>query len=345
MSEPVTVGVVGAGYVANGRHLPVWKELETTDLVGVADIDADSVDAARDEFDIPHGFTTLDEMLETLELDIVDVCTPPGVSTELCITALEAGCHVLTEKPLALDVTDAERLVETADKTGQKLCTCHQMLFYPPVMRARRAVEQGTLGEIGGVRVFISTPSDSVLRDPDSWIHDTAGGILTETGPHALYLSRAFTGPLEDVSATATNVSDVPWADWDDVTLELVGEEASASIRISHHANFRASELDIWGTEGRRKIDFQSMHYHRFRRDSLGMVDLISSSLREGASHAGSVVTNGLKTIAGQYEYGHEVLLREFAEAVRNDTDSPVPVGEAYESVVALDQAVESLHE
>lgn len=343
MPESLKIGMVGAGYVANNRHIPLWKHIRGATVVSVADLNESNLTSARNTHGISNTYADVEEMVKSVDLDIIDICTPPETHVPLGLLGMDHGCHVLTEKPLALSASDAQKLVEKTDETDMKLCTIHQMLYSPPTRRLREAVRNGEVGDIQGVRIFSSTPSDTFLQNEGSWIHDTDGGLLEETGPHLIYLSQPFLGDIINVEVFGRKKSEVPWAEWDDFILSLHGGQATASIRAIHHSDYRAFELEVWGTSGRIKTDLQTMHYHRFNRRNLEKIELARSALLETVSHGSSLVKTGLKTVTGQIQLGHEAIFTKFLDAVRHDTDPPVSADEALETVEILERATKKL--
>lgn len=337
------VALVGAGYIALRRHLPIWEGIDGAEVVAIADLDQEAVRTAADRHDIPRSFSDTEELLTEVEPDVVDICTPPQSHSPLAQIGLEYDTDVLVEKPLALSSEDAKTLVDAAAESDGQLCTVHQMLFYPPVRKAKALIRDGEIGEIQGMQLFISTPAEKFLLDESSWIHDTPGGLLEETGPHATYLAQAFVGEIEDVETVGRSFSDVEWAEWDDFSLTYTGSKATASVRIVHSSNYRAAELDLWGREGRLKLDLQTMQLHRFTRESLAETDLAKSAVKEGLNQIGSTIGTGAKVLTGQFESGHEALMNEFATAVREGTQPPVTAREGYETVRVLEDAVDAL--
>lgn len=343
MAGQLSVAVVGTGYISLRRHIPAWMEAGGVNIAAVTDLNESKVQEAQNKFDVPHGFTAVEEMLETVQPDIVDVCTPPQTHADIGVTAMEHGSHVIVEKPLALTSEDADRLADCADVNDRKLCTVHQMLFYPPVRKARRFIEEGEIGTVRGVRVFISTPAERYQLDEESWVHDFQGGVLEETGPHAIYLSQPFVGDVTDVTAISRKHTDAPWSKEDDFAIQLVGSEATSSIRIIHHSNYRAAELDVWGAEGRLKIDLQTMHLYRYERDNLENFTLAASDLREGVGKISSVLSNGVRTVTNRFTSGHERVIQEFVDAVANDGPSPVTAEHARDNVRILESCVQDI--
>ena len=104
---------------------------------------------------------------------------------DIAVMALEAGAHVLIEKPMAIDVSECDRISRGLPRFGQKqVCIVHSELFYPCFMEARERVDAGDIGEFRGMRTFRSTPRNYMTSIRDHWANRLPGGVIGETGPH-----------------------------------------------------------------------------------------------------------------------------------------------------------------
>ena len=122
------IGLVGAGRIATESHLPVLKTLDNVDVVALCDQNVRLAKEVASRFEIKNVFADLEDMLTKEKLDLVDICTPPRTHASLSIQAMEAGCHVLVEKPMATSVHEADQMIEISKKHNVKLCVVHQNL-------------------------------------------------------------------------------------------------------------------------------------------------------------------------------------------------------------------------
>jgi predicted dehydrogenase len=161
----VRVGVLGAGAWARGAHLPGYRRDPRCRLVAIADTEIDRARAAALEFDIPVAVADARELLTRDDIDVVDVCTPSHTHFELAWAALEAGKHVLCEKPVAYDFRDTQRAAALARRSGLK--TKVGLTFrYSPAMRYMR--ELVAEGFIGTPFIFNGYEQNSQWLDPMS---------------------------------------------------------------------------------------------------------------------------------------------------------------------------------
>ncbi|MCI0560761.1 MAG: Gfo/Idh/MocA family oxidoreductase, partial [Nitrososphaera sp.] len=130
------IGIVGCGLNAD-YHINFAKSYPDTQIVGVVDKDEAKAGECAERFGIAHTFISIKDLVEHDKPDVIHIVTPPKTHFALAKEALESGCHVLVEKPLALNGEDAESLFEQADRQGVKLCTMHNHFFDPCMLKAR----------------------------------------------------------------------------------------------------------------------------------------------------------------------------------------------------------------
>ena len=139
------IAVVGAGAIVDYAHLPAYRKAGL-DIVGIYDIDLDRARGVAARHEVPRVFESLDALLAS-EAEVVDIAVVPWAQPEIAERALAAGKHLLCQKPLALDVPTAERIVAAAEGAGRKLAVNQQMRFEEGIAAARAMVRRGWIGE------------------------------------------------------------------------------------------------------------------------------------------------------------------------------------------------------
>jgi predicted dehydrogenase len=142
----VRVGVLGAGAWARGAHLPGYRRDPRCQLIGIADTLVDRAREAAREFDIPQATADPMELIRRDDIDLIDVCTPSHTHFELAWAALEAGKHVLCEKPVAYDFRDTRRARDLARRKGLKTRVGLTFRFSPAMRYMRELVADGFIG-------------------------------------------------------------------------------------------------------------------------------------------------------------------------------------------------------
>jgi len=348
MPDRLKVGIVGCGAIAGLRHIPAFLRLKRSVTVqAVCDKDESLARDMASKYLIPGAYSDLSLMLSKESLDIIDICTPPQIHAPLTLEAIENNCHVILEKPMALKTSDCDEMVNAAHKHNVKLCVIHNQLFYPPVIRARRLVAEGAIGDFIGMRVFMSDPRDEMIMREDYWIHKLPGGVIGETGPHPVYKSFAFIGNVKNAEVFASRRLEHPWAPFDEFRIELEGERGYSSIVISYSSHRRASTIDLLGTEGSLHLDLLSMLLIRQGRNkSMASTSLARHALGTACRIAGGVAGNAFKVLTGRGEfYGHNIIVKGFVDSIVQGDEPPISGEEGREATRALEMVVEKLHQ
>src|SRR5207342_193530 len=143
----VKVGVLGAGAWARGAHLPGYSRDPRCRVVAIADTEIDRARSAAAEFDIPTVSADARALFERADIDMIDVCTPSHTHFELAWAALEAGKHVLCEKPVAYDFHDTRRAAALAQSKGLKTKLGFTFRYAPSMRYVRELVRDGFVGD------------------------------------------------------------------------------------------------------------------------------------------------------------------------------------------------------
>ncbi len=210
--RPVTIGMIGYGgigrvHAMGYRSLPFHYGLpaDAVRLAGVATSRAETAQAAAAE--IGCGFWTADyrELLARPEVEAVDVCVPNHLHAEIVLAAAAAGKHIYCEKPLAMNVAEAEAMVTAVQQAGVITQMTFNFRFFPAVLRARQLVEAGFLGRIFSFRGRYYRSSYIDPQKPLTWRQRKAiagGGALFDIGSHILDLLYSLLGDFRSVQAT-----------------------------------------------------------------------------------------------------------------------------------------------
>lgn len=199
----INFAILGCGRIAK-RHADLLGtgQIDSARLVAVCDTDAARVDAFSTRYGVP-GFTALEQMLAMPGIDVVSILTPSGLHAEHAIAAARAGRHVVVEKPMALTLEDADRMIDAADQAGVRLFVVKQNRFNVPVIKARAALEAGRFGKLvlGTVRVRWCRDQAYYAQDAwrGTWRYD--GGVIANQASHHVDMLSWFMGPVESVHA------------------------------------------------------------------------------------------------------------------------------------------------
>ena len=200
----INFGLIGCGRVAP-RHAQSYGELAGARLVAVADVvESRAARFAKDYQAEPYA--DYRRLLDRRDVDVVSICTPSGMHAQMAVEAMQAGKHVIVEKPMALNLGDADRMIATAQSAGVKLCVVLQNRYNPPMQDLRRVVDEGKLGRLllGNATVRWYRPQEYY---EDGW-HGTLamdGGALMNQSIHHIDALQWLMGDVQSVFAyTAT---------------------------------------------------------------------------------------------------------------------------------------------
>lgn len=191
MKETILVGIIGTGGIAGGKHMPALAKLEGVEMTAFCDIEEAKAQQAAKRFGTPTAKVYADyrELLKDPTIDVVHVLTPNDSHAEITIAALEAGKHVMCEKPMAKKAADARRMLEAARRTGKKLSIGYQTRQSAESQYLKKICAAGDLGEIYFAKAHAlrrrAVPTWGVFLDAEK----QGGGPLIDIGTHALDLT------------------------------------------------------------------------------------------------------------------------------------------------------------
>jgi UDP-N-acetylglucosamine 3-dehydrogenase len=346
VTAKLKVGIVGCGGVTQQEHIPSYLKLNNVVLGAVCDQNKGLAQQIAAKYHIPGVYAELSEMLAKEKLDIVDICVPPQIHAPLALEALQAGCNVLMEKPMALKVSDCDRMIEAAEREGVKIGIVHNKLFESPFPEARKLVAEGVIGDFTGMRFLHCNPRESTIMRKDYWVHTLPGGLIGETVPHLVYLSMAFLNGIKNADIYAQSFLEHAWAPFDEFRIELEGIKAMSSIYLSYSGNHRDLYVDILGTEGMIRLELASkLMVHYGRKESVRPIPFARYLSSISCQIIGGVAVNAFQLATGRLKLGHEVLIGKFIDSIINNHQPPVTGEEGREVVRVMEMIVEKLHQ
>jgi len=336
------IGVVGAGHIAMESHLPVFKNLKEVEIAAICDQRLPVAEEVASKFGVKSVFADMSEMLGKEKLDVADICTPPQTHAELSIQAMENGCNVLVEKPMATNIKDADRMINSSERNSVELCVVHQNLCNPAVVKARHLVESGTLGDLLSVDVqtFEMKDSETILNQ-NHWSHTLPGGIFFEILPHSIYLLQSFLEGATPVQILSRKLGSVKWIPKDEIRVLVEARNGIGSIGASCNSLIHGDRLDIIGTRKALSADL-------WGRTVLVPRPHTISSLSVGMSNVhlclqlfkviGSTASTFLKAIRNPVQVSaHYDFISKFINSIRNETEPPTTGEDGRETVKTLE--------
>lgn len=281
--KQLRVGMIGAGGIAR-THLKYLTSYPDVDVVAATDIAQPNLDRVSDEYGVSRTYTSCEEMLRTEDLDAVSVCTPNGLHAEHTIAALESGCHVLVEKPLAMNAAEGRKMLDAAEKAKKELVIAFQWRYHAKAQFLKHLVDKGRFGNILHMKCSAlrrrGIPNWGVFGRKEL----QGGGPLIDIGVHIMEMAHYVMGAPKPVAASGQTFQYIGnkrskvksrWPNWDYKTY-TVEDLAIGHIRFDNgaimqvEASFAGHLRDQWdftflGEKG--GADFDSLTVHTDQDD------------------------------------------------------------------------------
>jgi predicted dehydrogenase/nucleoside-diphosphate-sugar epimerase len=253
-------GMVGAGNICE-FHVAAVQALPDVELVGVTDLDAARAEHAAGEW----GTTAYPSLRALVDAgaNVIHVLTPPSAHAAVALEAIELGCHVLVEKPLAESADDARRIGAAARAKGVVATVDHSLLYDPQVKLALDRVRAGALGDIVAVDIFQASeypPFEGGELPP--WYRDAAYP-WRDIGVHCMYLIQELLGTIEDVDAEWTSRGGDRNLAYDEWRALVRCERGIGQFHLSWNVRPMQSQMIIQGTRGVTRVDLFAMFQGR----------------------------------------------------------------------------------
>ena len=338
MDKKLRIGIIGCGGIANGKHMPNLAALDNVELVAFCDLVEERAVKAAEEYGTPDAkvYTDYKELLKDETIDVCHVCTPNRSHSFITVDALEAGKHVMCEKPMAINSAEAKKMLDAAKRTGKKLSIGYQNRQNNENVYAHAAAQAGEFGEIYyGKALAIrrrAVPTWGVFLNE----YEQGGGPLIDIGTHALDLTLWIMNNYEPkmvVGNTFRKLADQKnaanaWGDWDPekFTVEdsafgyiVMKNGAVITLEASWALNFRVpreAAYMLCGTKGGvDNVDGLKVNFVRHGRQVVEDVNLSAGGVAfyDGKSASASAVD-----------------MAQWIRAVETDTDPCVLPEQAY---------------
>ena len=346
MPTPLRIAIIGPGKVA---HLHAKAVLQTPDtqLVAVYGRTYRKAEEFAKHYSV-QAYRDVQEMVSQQKVDLCLVCTTHPAHREPTVAALNAGSHVLVEKPLASSLEDCDAMIDAARQNNRYLGVISQRRFYAPSMRIRQAIDSGKIGKpvLGTVQML--GWRDEAYYKSDAWRGtwaDEGGGVLVNQSPHQLDLLLWYMGDIEEVYGVWRNLNH-PYIEVDDTALAII--------------KFKNGGLgNIIVSNSQKPGIFGKVHVHGQNGGSVGVQTDGGALFIAGMSSITDPPVNDLWTVPGEenqlaqfvaedtaffntidatvYYFGLQIA--DFRDAIR-DNRPPLVTGEDGRKVVALFQAI-----
>lgn len=262
MGEEVRFGIIGCGRIAQRHAEHICKK---GTLVAVCDVVAEKADKLA----AAHGamaYYSVEELLKSgADIDVISICSPNGLHAQHAIQSLNAGFHVLCEKPMALSVTDCGEMIKAAERSNRRLFAIKQNRFNPPVEAIKKAMDEGKLGRIYSIQL-----SCFWNRNPDYYHNSWKGTLKLDGGTlytqfsHFIDLLYWMVGDVKQVKAIMANYAHQGIIEFEDTGVVLLefynGAIGTINYTVNSYQKNMEGSLTIFGEKGTVKIGGQYLN-------------------------------------------------------------------------------------
>jgi predicted dehydrogenase len=327
------VGIIGCGGIARARHAPGWQDCPGASILALADIDRVQAEDLAEEYSAPRVFADYRRLLQIDEIDVVSICTPNTSHAEIAIAALQAGKHVLVEKPMAVSSAQASAMVRESRKSGRLLMAGQHFRFVNSTQALKPMVDAGELGDIYFARVQALRRRYLPPQLTYTQKKNSGGGCLYDIGVHMLDLALhlmsfpeavSVSGITQTAMAKSKDVAGL-WGEWDRKSFD-VEDFAAGSIRFAN-GSIMSLEVSWLLNMGERQ---------RMQADLYGSRGGIVWPSRQFFTERNGQLLNTEIEEPPETNPHHDAI-RALADAIRDGNPSPIPPEESAQVVAILE--------
>lgn len=307
--------VIGCGNISK-MHFIALSDNPETEIVAVADIKPERADGMAEKYGA-KAYYSFDELLEKEKPDVVHICTPHYLHTEMAVKALSKGINVLTEKPCSTTAEEVDALRKAQSESGKQVGVCFQNRCNCAVQNAKNILNSGSMGKVKAIRAFVTWFRDKEYYS-DDWhgtLEKECGGVLINQAIHTVDLIQYFGGKCRRLDAHISNDSlkgIIEVEDTASVRMELDGGVTAVLYATTAFAENSDVFIEILTENGKLRLEGEKL----FVFDKNGKsteIQCDSEIVYHGESYWGS---------------GHSALINDFYDCIKNGTKFEI---DAYE--------------
>jgi predicted dehydrogenase len=335
----MNVGLVGCGRVSE-IHMNACRNIPEIKVTAISDINLERAKAFAQKHKIPKAYDDAVKLFEQKDLDFVDICTPISTHAKLACEAAKHGHNIFLEKPMARSSKECDQIINEITKNKVKLCICHNQLFLPTVLQAKKLIDSG---DFPLAYFKVSVRESAELIGAPSWIMTPEqGGALWETGPHAAYLQLHFLKNIEKVWAIGEKLEHPIYDHF--IIMLRNSDKTLGVIEISWLAKKEEEIFELIDSKGRK---IQILNYDFFMQFS----EEPYKNILQGFYRDQKIITkkwikfliNNLRNYRLLNCLSQYILFTKFIESLEKDTDPPVTPEDGRKAVRLLEYIEESL--
>ncbi|MHB1458472.1 MAG: Gfo/Idh/MocA family protein [Armatimonadota bacterium] len=207
--DKLNIGLIGAGGISLYSHMPSFSKNPYVEVSAVADPNLDAANRIAENFGVDKVTDDYHAILSDSSIDTVDICVPHNLHYRLVMDALNAGKDVILEKPISMNLEEADEMIATADKVGKRLLVSLNQRFLPIHRKVKEMLDDGSIGKPFLANLIILGNVVGDLNNPSNWRgkwDESGGGALFDSGTHVIDIMRYWFGEPTAVTAVLKNL-------------------------------------------------------------------------------------------------------------------------------------------
>jgi UDP-N-acetyl-2-amino-2-deoxyglucuronate dehydrogenase len=324
----INIGLIGCGRISK-NHFEAIAAQPDARCIACCDIIEDRAREAAEKYSIPNWTNKYEEMLKRDDIDLISICTPSGLHPEHGIRAAKAGKQVLTEKPMACRLNEADELIKACDEANVKLFVVLQNRLNPAIQLVRRAFDEGRFGKIYMItsNVFWTRPQDYYDMAPWRGTWELDGGAFMNQASHYVDMVQWFGGPIEEVKAiTSTLERNIEAEDTGSAIIRFQnGAIGSINVTMLTYPKNLEGSITILGEKGTVRVGGTSMN--KIEHWEFADQHDYDSEVDQANTNPNSV-----------YGFGHSGYYRNVLDCLQNSATSSSNGREGRKSLYLLEQ-------
>ena len=325
VDRKIRAAIVGCGRISKNHFGSLETHCDNLELVAVCDIDQNILDAHATQYSVP-GYTYLEEMLQTEDLDLVILCTPSGIHSQQAALAASYKVHVVTEKPMATRWADGQHMVRACDEAGVRLFVVKQNRLNTTLQLLKRAVSEKRFGKIHMVNLNVFWTRPQAYYDHADWrgTWEFDGGAFMNQASHYVDLLEWLIGQVESVQAMTSTTRDIETEDTGVLNIKWrSGALGSMSVTMLTYPQNLEGSITILGEKGTVRIG------------GVAVNDIQHWEFEESKDYDSEIEAANYQTTS-VYGFGHPLYYKNVVDVMRGEAEPETDGREGLKSLELL---------
>ena len=335
MIDTIKVAIIGCGQISEA-HIKEIGYIKNASIVAVCDLYKELAEDTAERYNIKSHYTDYIKMINSEEIDVVHITTPPHTHLEIGKKVLEHGCHIYVEKPFCISKSETEELLDCAKKNNLIVCPGYSQTMDIATFKLKSFFEAGELGQVVHVESYYGDSlkgdfSKIFINTKSHWIHQLPGKVIQNVITHALYnIIPFFQKEINDVSGFSYDRSCRGIFD-DELRILIRSDTTTGYITYTSSVEPVRQFLRVYGSCAIATVDFTNHIFSVIRQNNLpGSLQRVTNAVCQGSALIVKGLENAKNFITGNDRFftGMGRLFNNFYMSIqKHDNVPPIPYG------------------